>query len=230
VYKEFMATKEKLPFGFSHHYTFGDPSPGLAVLEVGDGYFCLEHLVGYGHLALLTVKKAWFAGSQYVTQPHVDVQERVAATKAKALTHGATLEAIQLLGTLTSLTPDEEKTMAEANTKLSRKDELKKAAKETPVAGKKAAAPKLAAPARKGNPDALAKARAARAAPAVNKPYKVLVKTNPGREGTWTHAMVEHIIGATSTDDAKASLAADKENKHRKLDFSWAAAKGIIKI
>lgn len=207
------------PFALLKVYSFGPPELCVAALELGDAYFILERLVGHNHLAMSLMKKAEFGGIQFKStdQP---VAEVLAAMKDKALQTGATLEAIQLLKGLVPLSKDEEDTMAQAGTKLSRKAQKEEAAPE----------PK-AKSGRKGNPEALAKARAARGSDeAKNKPYKVLAKENPAREGSWTYAMLEHILGASDTDGAKASLAKDRTYKEKRLDFGWAAKKGYIKF
>jgi hypothetical protein len=88
------------------------------------------------------------------------IQTHIAALRRNALEYGATPEAIRLLGALAPWTDKEKKIMAEklkskASAAKPDKEGLKNAAKAAPV-GKGKAAPK------KGNAEALAKARAAR--------------------------------------------------------------------
>lgn len=141
-------------------------------------------------------------------------QSILEGVKKEALEHGATPLAVQWLNEWTPFTEQEMTIMAE---KLKTKPA-------------KAAAEKKA-PAKKGNPEALAKAREARASAAQeDRKYKTLVKRADikTREGTWTEAMVDIIMSNKSTDAAKAELAAHKEYGDRRLDFSWAEKKGYI--
>lgn len=82
--------------------------------------------------------------------------------KERALRHGATPEAVRLLGLLCPFSKEELNTMAEKKLAPKKGDAegLKSAAKKAPVGGGKAEK----APARKGNPEALAKAREASSA------------------------------------------------------------------
>src|SRR5579859_4673852 len=89
---------------------FGGPALLVAALEVGDGYLCIEFQVGMGRVELTAVKKSQFPQFFHLTQD--DLSEVVADLKSKALTHFATLGAIQLLGQLTPLTYEEELQMA----------------------------------------------------------------------------------------------------------------------
>lgn len=90
-------------------------------------------------------------------------EDLVPRYKEYAMSHGATPEAIRLLGQFCPLTHEEEEVMAEKlkpkGAKSADKEGLKAAAKAAPVGGKKAAE----APKKKGNHEALAKAREAAA-------------------------------------------------------------------
>lgn len=218
------------PFvGFNPYRQGAGPSPTFVVaLQVGDGYFCVEFQLGISQVIVFSAKVSDFPGRyQKLDAP---LGEHVRTLTKLAKEHGATLEAIQLLGVLTPLTKEDENTMA--TTKLSRKDGdkegLKAAAKTAPVGGKAAAAPK-APTIRKGNADALKKARESKG-PAPDRAYKVLKKENAGREGSWTQFMIETIQAHTSTDDAKAACAKSKEFGDKKLDFGWAEKQGYIKL
>lgn len=138
----------------------------VAVLEVGAGYLCIEHQIGIDQVVVCVAKKENFPRFYAVVSD--PLAEVVSDLKVKATERSATLEAIQLLGTLTPLTSKEETTMA--NPKLAKK--------EAPAA--KAPAAKKAA----GNGEALAAARAARASKNDAQKIKVLAKANPYREGT----------------------------------------------
>lgn len=54
-------------------------------------------------------------------------------------------------------------------------------------------------------------------------------KANDTREGTWTHYMVGIIQSKTDTGHAKAAHAKTGQYANKKLDFTWAKAKGFIK-
>lgn len=82
-----------------------------------------------------------------------------------------------------------------------------------------------------GNPEALKKAREARASAAnENRTYKHTAKLKDIklREGSWTEFMVSTILDHKNTDDAKAAAKKSKEFGDKKLDFTWAANKGYI--
>lgn len=144
------------------------------------------------------------------------LQSVISELKKDSLLHGATHEAVELLGELSPFDEKELRTMAE---KLTRKGASKKAPAKEP----KAKAPKAA------------KTPKADAAPAADKSYKHLVTPAKAlesvREGTWTHRMVEIIMSHKSTAEAKAELAADKDYGDRRLDFNWASnKKGFISV
>lgn len=141
----------------------------VAVLDIGDAYFGIEYQLGLGQLVLCVAKKGNFPHFYNITQD--DLSETTADLKSKALSGGATLEAIQLLKELTELTTAEEAEMA--NPKAAA------AAKTTKLAKK--AEPKASA---KGNGEALAAAREARKSKNDGLKIKVLAKENPYREGT----------------------------------------------
>jgi hypothetical protein len=146
-----------------------------------------------------------------------------AGIKVEMLTHGATELAVQWVIEQEPTLFDEKelKSMAE---KLQKKGtEPKKPAKAAPAKGG----------GRGGNPEALAKAREARAAEgAKDRKYKALVKLGDLklRDGSWTARMVEIILGNKTTDAAKSALLADKEYGDRRLDFKWAEGKGFIEF
>lgn len=191
------------PFVFSNPFRFGG-TKALAALKVGNGYLCLEFQLGEVHLdedgqtrtglvVLFAAKAKEFESKRYIRTDD-EVPEFVEALKAQAMTRGATLEAIQLLGELAPLTNEEEAVMAAE--KLTRKpakadkEALKNAAKEAPVGGKKAKAAKPeaaeeAAPKKRGNAEALAAAREAKAAAGPDK-RKITIadKKNPFRDGS----------------------------------------------
>lgn len=226
-----------VPFALRRIYSFGEPAPCIAVLDVADGYFCLEYRMGEQQVVAFAVKKDQLGGIQYQLSAE-GVEETLALLKKKAMLQGATPEAIRLFGALRPLTKEEEASMATNKLQAADKAGLKEAAKQAPVGGKVNSKPKAEvakggtteAPKRKGNAEALAKARAERG-PAPNRKYTVVNKVNGAREGSWTHHMVGVILKHKDTDSAKATLAADKsEHSGKKLDFKWAEDKGYIKL
>ena len=159
---------------------------------------------------------------QFSPALNTPLQSYVEELKNIALTKGATPLAVEWLGELVAFSKKDYDIMAE-----------KLKTKKAPAA--KAAKPAKAATGKKGNPEALAKAREARAESAradrsykhEMTPAKALETT---REGSWTRRMVEIIMSHKSTNDAKDELAKDKEYGDRRLDFAWAATKGYIKL
>lgn len=222
------------PFvGYNPFRVGAGPAPNFVVaLEAGDGYLCAEYQLGLDQVVSFAAKKDDFPGRYAKLN---DEPVKLAKTLVgMALERGATLEAIQLLGTLVPLSRQQETTMAQANAKLSRnaadKEGLKNAAKKTPVA--KETARGAVKKGGGGNSEALAKAREARTAAAnVNRTYKVVAKKeNGGREGTWTNYMIQVAQDNTDTDTCKAVVAKSKDYGHKKMDFKWLEEKGYIKF
>lgn len=139
-------------------------------------------------------------GGHYAPNLEITVSEALSEFRTKALEHGAAPEAIRLLGAISPWTAKEEATLAEklkskaAATKSGTKE---KAAK--PVGGGgKAAETKP----KRGNPEALAKAREARAAsgPDVRK-ITILNKENPYRADTNRALAFDALKGAKTVED-----------------------------
>lgn len=131
-----------------------------------------------------------------------DWDQHLSALAALAKRDGATPEAIRLLDGVVPFTQKDVEDMAG---KLSKKTEAapKAAAEKAPKAAKgKAAETGAEAPKKKGNPEALAKARAARAeaGPDVRK-ISIVNKTNPYREGSNRAASYDALKGAKTVDD-----------------------------
>lgn len=182
-----QALNLKVPFVLNNPYRIGLPRPiSVAALEVNGGYFCVEYQLGIEQVTLFSCDREQIGSRYYlVDEP---VAAHIAELKRKALKHGATLEAIQLLKGITPITKEEEAIMAA--TKLKTKGDaeaLKTAAKAAPVGGKKVA-PEATPAKRKGNPEALAKARAAKGPKAPDTRKLAIAaehaKGNPYREGT----------------------------------------------
>lgn len=187
----------------------------VAVLGVGDAYLGIEYQMGLNQVVLCVAKKGNFPHFYNITQD--DLSATVADLKSKAITGGATLEAIQLLKELTELTTAEEAEMANPKAAAAAKTKLTK--KSEPVAKE----PKAA------------KEKGAGRVPAEFAYKSVKGVENTARAGTWTHHMVETIVAHTSTADARAANAKAKgatpkgENfSDKALDFAWAKAKGYI--
>ena len=191
----------------------------VAVLEVGDGYLCVEYQIGLRQVVLCAVKKNHFP--HFFNRTEDNLSEVTADFKSKAIERGATLEAIQLLAELTPLTAEEEAEMAKtpsakaaaepaANTKLSKKGAAPAAAKE-PTGAKVGRVP-------------------------AEFDYKVVKGAkNETREGTWSHHMIETIMAHTDTTSARAANAKakgatlkGKSFSEMALDFAWAKEKGYI--
>ena len=121
--------------------------------------------------------------------------------RRQALEGGATPEAIRLLGSIEPFTKKEQDDMTE---KLAKKG----AAAKAPKADKKAKGAEAEAPksGRKGNPEALAKAREARAnAGPDTRKIKILNKENPYRDGSNRAASFDALKGAKTVEDYKTA-------------------------
>jgi len=202
----------------------------VAALEVGDGFLCLKFSLGVSQVETFVAKKDDFTWRHKLSD--LPLAPQLQELKAKALRHGATLEAIQLLGTLMSLSKPEEATMAQ--TKLSSKatpdkEGLKAAAKSTPVNPAKKATPaaKADAPAKpKGNVAALQKAREARAAKGPDeRKIKVLNKKHTAREGTFRATMLEDLFASKTVAEFRA-----KDSKYDAGCLKFAVDAGYVSV
>lgn len=217
-----QANSLAVPFGLLNPFRVGaGPRPvSVAVVEVGDGYLCVEYQMGIAQVVLFRVKKDEI-GWRYtlLAEPLEPIVEEL---KSRALSKCATLEAIQLLGQLTPLTKAEEVEMSKLTKKTGDKAALKDAAKKTPVGGKKAVAP--AAPAkRRGNPEALAAARAAKNTGPDNRKITVVKKDHGARAGSKRADLLESIFKAKTVQAAVDAGVS-------KSDVSWAAREGYISL
>lgn len=181
----------------------GPPPVFVVVAQVGDGYFCVEYQLGVGQVVAFSVKWDQFPGRYRKLEDAVAPQVKSLVDLAKK--HGATLEAIQLLGVLTPLTKEDETTMAQAKLSKASGDKagLKDAAKKAPVGGAKAKGA--------GNTAALTAAREQKASANDAKKIKVLKKENPYREGTKAAATYELLRGCATVADAKAKATSDHD-------------------
>lgn len=133
----------------------------------------------------------------YPKDENTSLQSFFTGLKEEMLTHGATALAVQWVMEMEPA-PFSEKELNIMSEKL--KGKAKPAAKTT-----KAAAPKADKPARKGNPEALAKAREAKSAGREanrSKKIKVLNKNHGARAGTNRANMLDIVIKAKTVGDA----------------------------
>ncbi len=166
--------------------------------KVAERFLCIEFQMGAGEVATFAAEPEQFSWRYIKT--NASPVEALRELKQQAFKFGATLEAIQLL----ELTPQEEASMAD---KLSKKTAdtkaLKDAAKAAPVKGKAEKAPAAEKAPRKGNPEAPAKAREARAnkGPDTRK-IKVINKAHGAREGTKRAQMLDIVLKAKTVQEA----------------------------
>jgi hypothetical protein len=159
-----------------------------------------------------------------VPATEVELKKTIAHLRYMALEYGAAPEAIRLLGSLEPWTKKEEAIMAEklkskASAAKPDKEGLKAAAKKAPVA------PKGAAPKRKGNADALAKARAAKGPD--NRKIKALIKAKDikARPGTFRHKMVSDLISSKTAQEFR-----DKDSAYDAGCLRYATEAGIVSL
>lgn len=158
----------------------------------------------------------WEYNTNLVTGEKRVYEEHIRSLRLLSLRDGATPEAIRLLDGIQPFTRKEVEDMAG---KLSKKTEAPK--KEAPA---KAAKAEKSASGRKGNPEALAKARAARAeAGPDTRKITIVEKTNPYREGSNRAASFDALKGAKTAQDYK-----DAGGKAKYLS-RW-AEEGLIKL
>jgi hypothetical protein len=213
-------TLPKVPFCLSDNGAFLRKS-WVAVESVGRGalFNCLFYSFAYGNVDATLVdakdiRLVWNKGrGQFsVDGDHVmGGPTRLAEThlqwlKNQALKGGATPEAVRLLKAVTKVTKKEEEEMAKAE-KLRKKTQ--KSGDETPTpVGKGGKVAKAKGGKGKGNPEALKKAREARAAnagaPDVRR-IKILNKENPYREDSNRAASFNALKGAKTVEDYKSA-------------------------
>jgi hypothetical protein len=160
-----------------------------------------------------------------VLKTHIDSLRRL------ALEVGATPEAVRLLGSLEPWSKKEEAIMAEklkakAKPVKASTDELKAAAKQTPVVKGAKAPPGTKTPARKGNADALAKARAARAERGPdNRKVKANIKPKDiaARAGSYRHTMLTNLLNAKTVQEFR-------DKGHTAGDLAYAVKAGIVSV
>jgi hypothetical protein len=161
-------------------------------------------------------------GNHVMGGPGRLAQTHLAWLRDRALKSGATPDAIRLLAKITEpFTKKEEAIMAEklkskAAPKKANADELKAAAKKTPVGGKKNVG------------DNLAKARAARAerGPDMRK-IKPLIKAKDiaAREGTYRHEMITDLLDSKTVQEFR-----DKDERYSAGDLRYAVDANIVMI
>lgn len=149
------------------------------------------------------------------------ISTHLSTLRRTALEHGATPEAIRLLGSLEPWTKKEENIMAEklkakASAAKPDKETLKSAAKSAPVGGKKGSSP-----AKKGNAEALAKARAAKGPD--NRKIKALIKTKDinARAGSKRHEMLTALLGSKTVQEFR-------DKGYTSGDLNYAIGAGVV--
>jgi hypothetical protein len=148
--------------------------------------------------------------------------------KQRAMTHGATPEAIRLMGLISPISDEEYDDMAAANKLAPKADKagLKDAAKKTPVAGK--TAPKTGN--RAGNAEGLEKARAATEAKKVEllKDKRKLVLTEKGKskvkEGDASKGSIKNLVAMRDAKTVGAAIGAGL----KMADINYAVSTGTI--
>jgi hypothetical protein len=148
--------------------------------------------------------------------------------RATAVEEAATPEAIRLLGELSPWSEKEKKIMAEklkAKASAAKPDKagLKSAAKSAPVA-KNATAD---APKKRGNADALAKARAARASGPDTRRITSLKKAKDiaARAGSYRHGMLTDLLASKTVQEFR-----DKNKSYSAGDLRYAQEAGYISL
>lgn len=165
-----MAKKSEFPYAVRNPVSLSTGLSGhlLAVaptfmgVKVVERFLTIDDQLGVRHRVL----PDWLL-TKFPRADENTLQSLIAGLKESALEHGATHEAVELLGLVTPLTKKELSTMAE---KLTKKGAAKPAAKKAPAAK---------GGGNKGNPEALKKAREAadgKRAAAHAKSIKLLVK------------------------------------------------------
>lgn len=153
--------------------------------------------------------------------------------KERAMKYGATPEAIRLLGLITPISDEEYDDMAAANKLAPKKGDaaaLKDAAKKTPVGGKGGAAKTDKPTARKGNPEALEKARAATEAKKAEllKDKRKIVLTEKGKDkvknGDPSKGAVANLIAMRDAKTVGAAIGAGLAM----ADLNYAVKTGTI--
>lgn len=172
-----------------------------------------------------------------IGQARYIVSEKEPATlgaqmKARALSHGATPEAFRLIGLVTPFSKEESNTMTKTD-KLAPKrgnaEELKAAAKKTPVGGAAAKSKKT------GNPEALAKARAVNAGKTEAmraKKIKALKKPKEieARAGSFRHTMLTDLLGSKTVGEFYDKTPADSKSKYDAGCIRFAEGAGYVEL
>lgn len=193
----------------------------LVAERIEDGYRLVRHSPR-GHYDTLDIAEAQIPGRW--GRGEADPVKLAQMLKIGALRDGATPEAIRLLRLYEPISSNEELVMAEKlkakGGKTADKAGLSAAAKSTPVAGKKTEGTKP-----RGNPEALAKARAAKAenqGPDKRK-LTVLKKDHGARAGTKRADLLDTIYKAKTAQDAL-------DKGVSRSDLSWAAREEYIRL
>lgn len=187
----------------------------------------LDGTVVYDHVAE-SLEASQKQNTIYYKQPSSPelLKALISSLRDIALKEGATPEAIRLLGELSPWTTREEKEMAEklkakASAAKPDKEGLKSAAKSAPVGGKNA-------PKKRGNAEALAKARAARSSGPDTRKITKLKKPKDieARAGTFRYQMLADLLASSTVQDWKDKGA----GKYDAGCLRYATEAGYVKV
>jgi len=182
--------------------------------------------VEVAHIPLSEIEtgRQWYVDGFHVSGgPAALAKTHLSWLRSQALTGGATPEAIRLLEKATSAFSNKEKTaMAEklkAKATRPNKAALKAAAASTPVAGDRAT------PKKRGNPEALKKAREAKG-PDTRK-IKALIKAKDinARAGSFRHQMLSDLLASKTVDEFK-----QKDAKYNAACVNFGVSQGAISV
>lgn len=172
----------------------------------------IAHMDGVNVGVVDRVIHARHYGNYKVPSENTALQSIIQGIKSEMLTHGATPLAVQWVGEVEPFTEQELNIMAEKLTKGG--------------AAAKKSADKKAPVAKKGNPEALAKAREARAAASAGpdtRKITVLKKPHGAREGTTRATLLDTIYKSKTVQDAVDAGV-------KKSDVAWAARAEYISL
>jgi len=173
------------------------------------------------------------SNTRYIISDHEPA--RIAdAFRTRALQHGATPEAIRLLGQMVPLTKEDVNTMAEKLKGKGNAAALKAAAKATPVNAAKATK-EVTKNNRAGNVDGLAKARAVReetGAALRAKKIKALKnkKEIEARDGTFRRQMLEDLLASKTVGEFYDKSPEDGKSKYDASCVRFGEEKGYVEL
>ena len=226
----------KLPFSVGDRAAFIRKATVALKLVNVPTYEVLTYSIAYNRVEVIHVPASGIAthhttkGQYYVDGEHISggtaaqAKIHLAWLREQALRGGATPDAIRLLGAIKPFSKKEVADMAEKLKSKSAakadKDGLKSAAKKAPVAKKSGGG-------KRGNPEALAKARAARSSGPDTRKITTLKKAKDigAREGSYRHTMLTDLLSSKTVQEFR-----DKNSKYSAGDLRYAESAGYIKL